>query len=80
MRSPDVSSAFVVALFGIGGVVLGFCSLGSIEMIFYTTKPFAFLDSSHLRLFVGLLLVPVVPCAIVWSVRFLRAESHEART
>ncbi len=57
MPSPKVSTDFTVVLFGVAGLILGSCSLGSVEKIFYTTKPFAFLDSWHLWLFIALFVI-----------------------
>jgi hypothetical protein len=54
MPFPKVSTAFMATLFSIAGLVLGFCSLGYLEVVFYTTKPFFFLEAWHVYLFIAL--------------------------
>ncbi|MGO8836177.1 MAG: hypothetical protein ACLQAH_15620 [Limisphaerales bacterium] len=54
MPPPKVSTSFTVLVFSLAGLVLGFCSLGLLEVMFYTTKPFAFLEGWQLMLFVAL--------------------------
>lgn len=44
---------FTVILFGITGMVLGFFSLGFLEVVFYTTKAMAFVDGWDLIWFVA---------------------------
>ncbi len=52
-----VSKSFTVTLFAIVGLVLGFVSLRFLDIVFYTTKPMAFLDQWHILLFIALLTV-----------------------
>jgi hypothetical protein len=71
-----VSHGATVTLFGISGLVLGFFSMGFIPLVFYTTKPFHFLDEWALYLFVVLFaasftLIPVA--AARWpAIRIVR--------
>lgn len=52
-----VSTSSLVTLFAISGLVLGICSLGLVDVVFHTTKPFSFLEDWHLFLFISLFAV-----------------------
>ena len=69
MSPPKVSTSFTVALFTIAGLVLGFCSVGLIDIMFYTTKAFFFLEDWHLFLFIALFAVSfsLIPLAAARS-------------
>jgi hypothetical protein len=54
MSSSKVSTAFIVLLFGIVGLMAGFLSIGLLDTVFHTTKPAAFLDSWHILMFIAL--------------------------
>ena len=51
MKSSKTSASSIVVLFGGGGSILGACAFGLVEKMFYTTKPFAFLNDWHFLVF-----------------------------
>lgn len=54
MLPPRVNTAFTVVMFAVAGVVLGFLSLGLLDVVFHTTKAFHFLSDWDLLLFLVL--------------------------